>query len=329
MMTHLRIVLALGIVMAIRPGWLLSQEPAAPAAQAPAAAKPAGPDDVVATVDGEKLTPRKIQQIRASFPANYQQAIARMDNRAFVKTYGELKYLARLAEEEKLTERAPYKDQFAVLKQNFLAQAYLDSIKSSVPVSNEEVKKYYDEHKVEFEEAIARAIYIAFSPNAGKPSADPKARKLLTEQQAKTKAEALVAQLKKGADFAKLAKENSDDAPSAEKGGELGPIKKNAAGIPEELKAVIFGLQPGQVSDSVRQPAGFYIFKLEKIAATPYSDVVASLMATVQGMKVQAEFLKLLSAVKITYDNEPFFAQPYDPKGPGAPPAIPPPAPKL
>ncbi len=65
-------------------------------------AKPIGPNDVVATVEGEKMTPARIQQLRDSLPAQFQQTASRMDNKAFLKSYGELMALFKLAEKEKL-----------------------------------------------------------------------------------------------------------------------------------------------------------------------------------------------------------------------------------
>ena len=295
---------------------LRSQEPPSPAQTAP---KPPGPDDVVATVNGQKLTPRMIQQLRSTFPAQFQQAIARMDSRAFLKTYAELTYLAGLGEKDKLVEKSPYKEQLALMRQNFVAQAFLDNLKTRFGVNDEDIRKYYDQNPEQFQEAHVKAIYVAFSPNAGKPPADPKAKKLLTDQQAKTKAESLVAQLKKGADFATLAKANSDDAPSAAKGGDLGVIKRNSGAIPAELKDVIFNLEPGQASDPIRQPAGFYVFRLEKMTLIPMNDVAATIASQVQGIKIQQEVQRVLGEVQITYDNPAYFNQPVEP-GPALPP---------
>ncbi len=302
-------------VALLAAGWMLGT------AQAPPAPPQPGLDDVVATIEGEKLTPRRIQQLRSSLPPPFNQSAARMNNKTFLRSYAELLKMSRLSETEKLPERDPYKDQLAFLRMNFLAQAYLDHLRTKVTVDPEDTQKYYAEHKADYEEAQVRAIYVAFSPNAGKPATDPKAKKLLTEAQAKAKAEGLAAQLKKGADFVKLAAENSDDTASAEKGGDIGPVKRSASGIPADLKEIIFSLQPGQVSDAVRQPAGFYVFRLDKIQTTPFDDMQASITTTVHGLKLQAEISKTLGTVKITFDNEAFFNE--TPPTPPAAPSLP------
>src|SRR5439155_7331738 len=67
-----------------------------------------------------------------------------------------------------------------------------------------------------------------------------------TDEEAKKKAEELLAKIKAGADFGQLAKENSDDPGSAPRGGDLGFFGRKAMVKPFEDAA--FALQPDQVS---------------------------------------------------------------------------------
>src|SRR5579884_33393 len=269
-------------------------------------AKPIGPNDVVATVEGEKMTPARIQQLRDSLPAQFQQTASRMDNKALLKSYGELMALFKLAEKEKLAEQEPFKGQLNFLRMNFLAQSYIEHLSRTIDVSQQDYLNYYNEHKADYEEATVRAIYIAFSTTPAS-SNTPGGKKSLTEDQAKAKAEALVKQLRGGGDFAKVAQENSDDAATAQKGGELGVIRKSATGVPAELRQVIFGLKAGEVSDPVRQPAGFYIFKVENVRTIPFEEAAVSMAPAVRGAKVRAELDKVLKSVQVRYDNESFF----------------------
>jgi parvulin-like peptidyl-prolyl isomerase len=87
---------------------------------------------------------------------------------------------------------------------------------------------------------------------------------------AKAKAQRLLKRIKAGADFAKLAKANSDDSYSAAKGGDLGFAPK---GIWDEpFERVAFGLQAGQVSDVVETTSGYHLIKVTgRIAPTAIS----------------------------------------------------------
>lgn len=78
---------------------------------------------------------------------------------------------------------------------------------------------------------------------------------------AKQKADDLLAQIQKGADFATLAKANSDDPGSAAKGGDLGWFKRGMM-VPE-FDTAVFQLQPGQVTTApVKTDFGYHIIKV-------------------------------------------------------------------
>jgi parvulin-like peptidyl-prolyl isomerase len=279
--------------------WVAGQTPAAPAN--PSAPKRVKADEVVATIDGEKITAGQIDRLRTGAPMQFQAA-ARMNNRDFLKSVAGLLVLAKRAEQEKLDQQEPYKDQLEFLRLNFLANTYIGTLNTKIQVTPDELKKYYEEHQSEFEEAVVKAIYIAFSRSAG-AEGPPR----LTEEAARAKAERLVQSLRNGADFAKLARENSDDTQSAEKGGEISPLKRNSAGVPAEIRNVVFALKPGEISSPVPQPAGFYIFKLERIQTASFDEVAANIATTVQGTKVQGELQRLLTNIRITHENEAYF----------------------
>lgn len=120
-------------------------------------------------------------------------------------------------------------------------------------VKEEDVKKFYDENPRYFEhpeQVQARHILIKVDENA-------------TEEQkaaAKTKAEDLLKQIKEGADFAELAKNNSD-CPSSQRGGDLGAFGRGQMVKPFEDAA--FALKPGEVSGIVETQFGYHIIKKE------------------------------------------------------------------
>lgn len=125
-----------------------------------------------------------------------------------------------------------------------------------VKVTDEALKEYYDGHKSEFvarEQREMRHILIAVAGDADEA----------TDQAAKQKAEDLLQQIRAGADFAELAKENSDDPGSAEKGGDLGWVERGLMVPPFEDAA--FALDKGSVSDVVKTDFGYHIIQVTDI----------------------------------------------------------------
>ena len=83
-----------------------------------------------------------------------------------------------------------------------------------------------------------------------------------------------------GADFAALARANSDDVGSKDAGGDLGPVEKGVFG--DQFDKVFFAMEPGQVSEPVRLADGFHVVLYrERVAgnAKPFEEVRAELEA--------------------------------------------------
>jgi peptidyl-prolyl cis-trans isomerase D len=136
-----------------------------------------------------------------------------------------------------------------------------------------DLQKYYSEHQDQFrtqERIRVRHIWIK-TPIAGDDGkVDEKALAA-----AKNKAADLLKQLKNGADFAELAKKNSEDTTAAA-GGELGWIVKGDKGIQPEFESAAFAMSKGQMSDLVQTSVGIHIIQVEDKEDShlkPYGDV--------------------------------------------------------
>ncbi|MBN2455841.1 MAG: peptidylprolyl isomerase [Sedimentisphaerales bacterium] len=124
-----------------------------------------------------------------------------------------------------------------------------------IEVTEEEASKYYDENQQQFQSPEqVRASHILIKTDVlSEPNSDP------NETKAKAKAEELLKQIKQGADFAELAKANSD-CPSAKRGGDLGLFARGRM-VPAFEKTA-FELEIGQVSDIVETQFGYHIIKV-------------------------------------------------------------------
>jgi peptidyl-prolyl cis-trans isomerase D len=122
-------------------------------------------------------------------------------------------------------------------------------------VSDADLQAYYDAHKDAYavkEQVKARHILISVPQGA-----DAK-----TDAAAKAKAQGILDQIRKGGDFAALAKANSDDPGSKDSGGELGFFTKGKM-VPAFEQAA-FALKPGQTSDLVKTDFGYHIINVEE-----------------------------------------------------------------
>ena len=130
----------------------------------------------------------------------------------------------------------------------------LESLKKDVKVSEDDLKKYYAENKARFTAPEERrASHILIKADKSAPAAE--------REKAKAKADALLAQWKgKTAVFADLARKNSDDPGSADKGGDLDFFARGAMVKPFEDAA--FSLKPGDTSGVVESDFGFHIIQV-------------------------------------------------------------------
>ena len=116
---------------------------------------------------------------------------------------------------------------------SFLASLYAEKLADKMKVNDDDINKYLGEHPE------------------------------LSIQEKKNKAQEILNRAKGGEDFAKLAKENSDDPGSKDNGGLYPNVTKGK--MMPEFETAALALEPGQISpDLVETPYGYHIIKLEK-----------------------------------------------------------------
>lgn len=139
-------------------------------------------------------------------------------------------------------------------------------LRSKVTVTDEQARKYYEDHPGDFEEPeMVRASHILIM------TTDPRSGAQLTAEQLKAKRKQIDDLLKRaraGEDFEKLATEYSEDPGSRDKGG-VYTFPRGQMVAPFEAAA--FSLKTNQISDVVTTSYGYHIIKLlEKIPAKKY-----------------------------------------------------------
>lgn len=202
------------------------------------------------------------------------------------KQYGEFKVLAERARKDGLDRDDAVRLQMMLDRAQVLAGAYLRELQKDADklVSAAEINQYYQDHLADFEEVRVRHILIATQPEEegadendagdkkGKDKKPAEKPKVFTKEDANKKAQLILDRVRKGEDFAKLAKETSDDPGSKDNGGEYDFFGRGKM-VPEFEKAA-FALKPGEVSGLVETQFGFHIIKLEarRTASSPATD---------------------------------------------------------
>jgi peptidyl-prolyl cis-trans isomerase D len=145
-------------------------------------------------------------------------------------------------------------DRYKVAQQRKVGYVLIDPdhVREQVKVSNEEARLYYTQHLSDYRiPDRVKVAHILFKTTGKTPAESASIEK---------KARDLLNQIKGGADFAELAKRNSEDT-SASNGGELGWVVRGQT--VKEFEDTAFAMKPGQVSDLIKTVYGIHILKLE------------------------------------------------------------------
>jgi peptidyl-prolyl cis-trans isomerase C len=197
----------------------------------------------------------------------------------------DMRIVAKAAEDKKVENNEDFKTRLAFTRSRLLMDSLLAS-EGKAATTDDAMKKVYEDASKQItgeQEVHARHILVE------------------TEDEAK----AIAGELKKGADFAELAKKKSKD-PGASDGGDLGFFTKDQM-VPE-FSTVAFALEPGKISDPVKSQFGWHIIKVEEKRArkAPEFEQVKAQIETYVTRKAQADYVaKLRETAKVERMDKP------------------------
>src|SRR5581483_6864979 len=140
--------------------------------------------------------------------------------------------------------------------------------------------------------------------------------RVLTEEEAKAKAEKLLADARGGADFVKLVKENSDDATSRDKDGDFAVFKgAERDKIPPVVANAVFSLKQGEVSEPVEQANGFYLFRADEVTYRSKQELRSEIIETLRQEHFKKWMQGVHDSIKVEFPNAAFL-------GAAAPPPV-------
>jgi peptidyl-prolyl cis-trans isomerase C len=236
-------------------------------------------DPVVARVEGTEIHESDLAIAEEDLAGNMQQMPPEAKREYLITFLADMMLVAKAAEGKKLADNDDFKRRLAYARTKLLMEQLLQT-EAKTAITPEAMRKVYDE-------AIGQV----------KKEQEVRARHILVETE--DEAKAVLAELKKGADFAELAKSKSKDPGSAD-GGDLGYFTREQM-VPE-FADVAFKLDKGAISDPVKSQFGWHIIKVEdkRDRQPPEFDKVKDQIEQYLVRRSQAEMItKLRAAAKI------------------------------
>jgi peptidyl-prolyl cis-trans isomerase C len=232
-------------------------------------------DVVVARVNGTDIRASDLTLAEEDLAGNLPQMAPEAKRDYLITFVSDMLLLAKAAEAKKLGDGNDFKRKLAYMRTKLLMEQLLQT-EAKAAVNDAAMRKVYDE-------AIGQM----------KKEPEVRARHILVENE--DDAKAVLAELKKGADFAELAKSRSKD-PGAADGGDLGYFTKDQM-VPE-FSEVAFRLDKGALSDPVKSQFGWHIIKVEdkRERQPPAFDQVKEQLENFLVRKTQSELITKLRA---------------------------------
>ncbi|HBU70023.1 MAG TPA: hypothetical protein DEE98_06510 [Elusimicrobia bacterium] len=254
---------------------------------------------IVAVIGKDRVTLGMIEERLKETPPAYR---GYLDTQAGRKQFVDLIIRERLVMEDArragIAKRKDYiksmndfkADQARRLKEyedNLKMEMFISDLHAkSIKASDEEVDKYYADHKKDYDRPVEISVRHILLPT-------------------REAAEAALKRVKAGEDFVKLVKELSTDTVSAPRGGEIGPFRKGE--LVPEFENAVFNLKLGRVSDIVETQFGYHIIKKiseKRIASKSKEETMTEIKRLVEKNKFDAwiEAQKLKYKLKVDYD---------------------------
>ncbi len=164
-------------------------------------------------------------------------------------------------------------------------------IKSKIVIEEAVLREYYQKNREKFTDPLEVKIQQIFFPVRERSSQEETAA-------VQREARAILERVRKGEDFAELAKKHSR-SPEAREGGVLGYFKRGE--LMPELEDAGFKLRPGEFSDLVRSPAGFHILRvLERKGGEPrpFAEVQFKIREELSEAEAQKKFEQWMKELK-------------------------------
>ncbi len=238
---------------------------------------------VLAVVGGRTITEEDIQRTLMNLGQRAQQYNSPQGRQVILDQIINKELVLLDAKKNLYEHDAEFKAELEKLKNELLANFYVDKVLRDVKVSETEAKKYFDEHPEEFqgqESVCARHILVE------------------TEEKAKD----ILSKIEKGEMTFEDAAKAFSTCPSSQQGGDLGEFGRGQM-VPE-FDSACFEMAEGEVRGPVKTQFGFHLIKLEeKNEAKPltFDEVKAQLQDKLLSEAQQKAYQSKMNQLRILY----------------------------
>jgi parvulin-like peptidyl-prolyl isomerase len=207
--------------------------------------------------------------------------------------YGPLVALAEEAKREQLGASLQSEKLSDVDLDNALVGELIQKIARETQPSEAEIRNYYKAHQSDFEQVKARHILISDANALA-------SRSNRSAAEAKSQAEELASRLQRGTDFAALAARESDDPYTNKNGGDLGYVSHHQ--LEPAVDAVLWSLQPGQVSAPTEGRFGYEIVNVEDRSTRPLDAVRESIVGSLKAAALEQRQQEIVASARVSME---------------------------
>jgi parvulin-like peptidyl-prolyl isomerase len=251
------------------------------------------PDRVIITVGDVKVTAGQFDKLIDTLQPQYRTMARGAGRKQFADNVVQMLTLAQEAQNRKLDQSPDFKNRVMFQNINLLANALVEQIGKDIQINEADLRKYYDDHKSEFETVHARHILIRFKGSQvpvrpGQPD--------LSEADALAKAQDIRKKIQDGGDFGALAKTESDDAGSGANGGELPPFRHGQM-VPS-FETAAFAMKAGELSEPVKSQFGYHIILVVSHDTKTFEEVRPDLEGRIKPEQTQKAVTKTIEELQ-------------------------------
>jgi len=223
----------------------------------PAAALP--PGRVILQVGEIALTAGQLDQILEAYPEAQRVYVNGPGRPQFIEQLIRVLMLSQEGKRRKLDQTDRYRNQLTYSAAGILSTHTEEDIRKKIKIDDSMLQDYLKAHPLEYMQLRARHILIRTQGSS--LSLEP-GQKELTDAEALAKTQEIRAKIVAGADFAEVAKAESNDPSTNTKGGDLGFFKRGQ--LPPSIEETAFALKPGEISQPVKTSMGYVVVKVEE-----------------------------------------------------------------